>query len=104
MLINYAFRFPQSLPYVVIDMLEKLYLSGFLLLQILFALFSLASVIASRRQDSVPAESTVSQGPGVPARAMSTEFLPLMLTSVYCAVGLFWAFLRLSVAYMSQQY
>ncbi|KAF9516877.1 glycosyltransferase family 57 protein [Hydnum rufescens UP504] len=29
------------------------------------------------------------------------EFLPLMVTSVYCAVGLVWAFLRLSYLYLS---
>lgn len=28
------------------------------------------------------------------------EFLPLMLTSLYCAVGIVWAWLRLSWAYL----
>ena len=32
------------------------------------------------------------------------EFLPLMLTSVYCAVGLVWAFLRLSFIYLREHY
>ena len=34
--------------------------------------------------------------------ASGMEFLPLMATSVYCAVGLVWAFMRLSLIYLRQ--
>jgi alpha-1,3-glucosyltransferase len=33
-------------------------------------------------------------------KGAALEFLPLMLTSVYCAVGIVWAWLRLSWAYL----
>jgi hypothetical protein len=35
-----------------------------------------------------------------PAGSGSMEFLPLMLISLYCAVGIVWAWLRLSYAYL----
>ncbi len=44
--------------------------------------------------------------PAVPGSAVegdagaALEFLPLMLTSVYCALGIVWAWLRLSWAYL----
>jgi alpha-1,3-glucosyltransferase len=31
------------------------------------------------------------------------EFLPLMLTSVYCAIGLVWGFLRLMFIYLNEE-
>lgn len=73
-----VYEFPRSLPFVIIDGLEKLYLAGFILLQAFVTFFPVAT-----RQSSA-----------------SLEFLPLMLTSVYCSVGLVWAFLRLSVLYL----
>ena len=67
--------FPRSLPFVVLDTLERLYIAGFIPLHL--AVTILPHIL----------------GP-------SKEFLPLLLTSVYCAVGLGWAFIRLSVIYL----
>ena len=78
-------RFPRSLPFVIIDTLERFYIAGFALLQLFVLAFPLLSRAKSRSQ----------------ADDSAMEFLPLMLTSVYCAVGLVWAFLRLSVIYLS---
>lgn len=70
---------------MIIDGLEKLYLAGFPLLQLFATVFP---VLTGGRGDT----------------SSALEFLPLMLTSVYCAIGLVWAFLRLSVIYIRQQY
>lgn len=77
-------RFPKSLPFVILDMLERSYLYGFALLQAFVILFPILISRSSSTETS------------------TMEFLPLMLTSVYCAVGLVWAFLRLSVLYLQQ--
>lgn len=61
---------------MIIHWLEDLYLYGFALLHIVVTLLPLAG-----------GES-------------GNEFLPLLLTSVYCAVGLAWAFVRLSLLYI----
>ena len=70
-----ARSFPRSLAFVVLDTLERLYIAGFVPLHL--AVTFLPYVL----------------GP-------SKEFLPLLLTSVYCAFGLVWAFIRLSVIYL----
>lgn len=85
-------RFPASLPWVILDTLERLYIAGFALLQVfvtLFPLFSRSRTSHEASQDTTETSSAL-------------EFLPLMLTSVYCAVGLVWAFVRLSVTYLRQ--
>ncbi|KAL4241237.1 Alpha-1,3-glucosyltransferase [Abortiporus biennis] len=84
------YEFPKSLPFVIIDLLEKIYLYGFFLLQLFVSLFPLVSAGSSGSANSDSSEET------------GMAFLPLMLTSVYCAVGLVWAFLRLSVIYIRQ--
>ncbi|KAH9938562.1 glucosyltransferase [Fomitopsis serialis] len=94
-----VYEFPRSLPFVIIDSLEKVYLAGFPLLQLFVTLFP---VLTSQRSGASPT-------PGADAEVQvegdkALEFLPLMLTSVYCAVGLVWAFLRLSVIYLRQHY
>ena len=77
-------RFPRSLPAVITGSLETIYLWGFLFLEITVALCPmLAKVVA---QDSE-----------------KWEFLPLMLTSLYCAVGLIWAYARLSFLYITSK-
>ncbi|KZT71580.1 glycosyltransferase family 57 protein [Daedalea quercina L-15889] len=99
-----VYEFPKSLPFVIIDGLEKLYLAGFPLLQLLATLFP---VLTSRKGGASPSTGTNAEavnGDEVGSGASALEFLPLMLTSVYCAVGLVWAFLRLSVIYIRQQY
>ncbi|OJA16976.1 hypothetical protein AZE42_00561 [Rhizopogon vesiculosus] len=75
------YEFPSSLPWVLLESFENAYLYGFALLQVFVILFPL---VTGGNQD--------------------TEFLPLMTTSVYCSVGLVWAFIRLSTLYIAQQY
>lgn len=80
-----------------IDVLERLYIAGFPLLQLFVTLFPL---ITKKR---TPSEAAASEkGGGVDENGSALEFLPLMLTSVYCAVGLVWAFVRLSVIYLTR--
>jgi alpha-1,3-glucosyltransferase len=107
-----VYWFPTSLPLVILDFLEKLYLAGFPILQLFVTLFPLlaqASVATHSGQpppcripfvcpEPEPVQKESQGGLG------ELEFLPLMLTSVYCAVGLVWAFLRLSVIYLREQY
>ena len=90
-------RFPRSFPFVVIDVLERLYLACFPLLQIFVTLFPLLT------KKSTPFEATSDHSDAVDVGASAFEFLPLMVTSVYCAVGLVWAFIRLSVIYLARQ-
>ena len=70
-------RFPRSLPFVILDTAERFYIGGFALLQLFVILFPIFAGDNS-----------------------ALEFLPLMATSVYCAAGLAWAFLRLSIIYL----
>ena len=98
-------RFPQSLPFVVIDMLERAYLCGFALLQVLITLFPLISTRfmptarLSGNASACVGDNCAGQSHG---GTSAMEFLPLMMTSVYCALGLVWAFLRLSVLYLTK--
>ena len=62
-------------------MAERFYLAGFPLLQTFVTLYPMFT----GKQDGETA----------------LEFLPLMLTSVYCAIGLVWAFIRLSAMYLT---
>jgi alpha-1,3-glucosyltransferase len=57
----------------VIDLLEKLYLGGFIVL--------LAFVTLTSKMD----------------------FLPLMATSIYCSIGTIWSFLRLGFIYLFEE-
>ncbi|KZT12805.1 glycosyltransferase family 57 protein [Laetiporus sulphureus 93-53] len=92
-----VYEFPLSLTFVIIDSLEKAYLAGFPLLQLFVTLFP---VFARRPSKESPSQDSSTTAEGVAA----LEFLPLMLTSVYCAVGLVWAFIRLSAIYLRQQF
>ncbi|KIJ70201.1 glycosyltransferase family 57 protein [Hydnomerulius pinastri MD-312] len=76
-----VYEFPTSLPWVLLEQLENAYLGGFAILQAFVLVFPLLT----------------GGNPDI-------EFLPLMMTSVYCAAGLVWAFIRLSVIYLRQQY
>ncbi|KAH9846933.1 glycosyltransferase family 57 protein [Lenzites betulinus] len=93
-----VYQFPQGVFTVAIDVLERLYLAGFPLLQLFATLFPLFSQWRSGTP-SASSETVKSPEDGVSA----LEFLPLMLTSVYCAIGLVWAFIRLSVIYLSRK-
>ncbi|KAI0284964.1 glycosyltransferase family 57 protein [Russula aff. rugulosa BPL654] len=78
------YEFPRSLPAVIVGSLETMYLWGFLLLEIVVTLCPLIA-------------KAVGQGPE------KWEFLPLMLTSLYCALGLIWAYGRLSFLYITSK-
>ncbi len=99
-------RFPGSLPYVILDVVEKAYLAGFGVLQLFVTLFPL---LTSRSGPSQPADHAQCTEEGdhscstVSEKTSGMEFLPLMLTSVYCAIGLVWAFVRLSFLYLRQR-
>ncbi|GAA6022968.1 hypothetical protein JCM11491_005486 [Sporobolomyces phaffii] len=90
---------------VVVDKLEAIYLAGFVLLQIYVSilhpmLFSTAA--ASRRSTDADAAHGPDRGADASSTTTTTmEFLPLMLTSVYCAIGITASWLRLSWAYFS---
>ncbi|KAH7887844.1 glycosyltransferase family 57 protein, partial [Phlebopus sp. FC_14] len=71
------YEFPSSFTQVLLEHLENIYLNGFVLLQAFVLLFP----VLTRDKPDV-------------------EFLPLLMTSVYCATGLMWAFMRLSVIYL----
>ncbi|KAH7105365.1 glycosyltransferase family 57 protein [Auriculariales sp. MPI-PUGE-AT-0066] len=75
-----AYEFPRSPAAVALDFAERAYLFGFIGLQLFVWVFPF---IAQRLSWGV-----------------SVDFVPLMATSVYCAVGLVWSYLRLSAAYL----
>ncbi|KAK1236728.1 glycosyl transferase [Marasmius sp. AFHP31] len=81
-----VYEFPKSLSYVVLDIVEKIYLFGFIPLKVFVALFPQA----------------VSWWRGG-AASSDMEFLPLMVTSVYCAIGIVWAYIRLIYVYMNDE-
>ncbi|KAJ3800444.1 glycosyltransferase family 57 protein [Lentinula aff. detonsa] len=84
-----VYEFPKSLSYVILDVLEKTYLGGFVFLQIFVAAFPVVASWNSRRDENHNSEN-------------SMEFLPLMVTSVYCAVGMVWGFMRLIFIYLHE--
>jgi alpha-1,3-glucosyltransferase len=100
-----VYEFPQTIAYVIVDALEKVYLAGFPLLQLFVTLLP----ILTRKTRATSATGCVPNGEvacpefEISQTAGGMEFLPLMLTSVYCAVGLVWAFLRLSFIYLKQK-
>ncbi|KAI0774376.1 glucosyltransferase [Fomes fomentarius] len=93
-----VYQFPRTIPYVVIDVLERSYLAGFPLLQVFVTVFPL---LTERRSTGVTSD-TAGVSEHANDKTSAFEFLPLMLTSVYCAVGLVWSFVRLSVIYLTR--
>lgn len=69
---------------MIVGALETMYLWGFLLLEMVV---TLCPVIAK----------------AVAHEPEKWEFLPLMLTSLYCALGLVWAYARLSFLYIASK-
>jgi alpha-1,3-glucosyltransferase len=90
-IIALLYRYPRTLICVVMDMLEKLYLAGF---PVMFAATILFPVYMSRR-------SQAANGDGDGSSKM--DFLPLMVTSVYCAIGIVWGYLRLLFVYLNEE-
>ncbi|TFK28845.1 glucosyltransferase [Coprinopsis marcescibilis] len=84
-----VYEYPTSPLYVVIDALEKLYLAGFPCLLAFTTGISL-------RNERISASSSESSGSAM-------EFLPLMVTSIYCAIGMLWSFLRLGFIYFLEE-
>lgn len=84
-------RYPRSPIFVIIDIAEKIYLAGFPFLLVFVAFFP---VCMNRRL-----------GAEVEAKEVGStmEFLPLMVTSVYCAVGIVWGYLRLLFTYLNEE-
>ncbi|KAJ2931560.1 hypothetical protein H1R20_g5475, partial [Candolleomyces eurysporus] len=84
-----VYEYPKSPIYVLLDLCEKAYLAGFA------PLLALVTVLALRN------ERTSSGGDKQASANM--EFLPLMATSVYCSIGLVWAYLRLGFIYLFEE-
>ncbi|KAH9977985.1 glycosyltransferase family 57 protein [Lactifluus volemus] len=78
------YEFPRSFPAVVVGSLETIYLWGFLLLEITVTLSPMLARVIARDSEK-------------------WEFLPLMLTSLYCSLGLIWAYARLSFLYITSK-
>ncbi|GAA5910113.1 dolichyl-P-Glc:Glc1Man(9)GlcNAc(2)-PP-dolichol alpha-1,3-glucosyltransferase [Sporobolomyces salmoneus] len=97
---------------MVVNKLEALYLAGFIFLQIyvsllhpiLFPTAPVSRAPSIMHCDSLISNCTLpSSNTTLPAEVVaetSMEFLPLMLTSVYCAIGASWSWLRLSWGYL----
>lgn len=83
-------RFPRSRFAVALEFLERAYMLALIPVALFTELFPL--VLAWRNQSHESTETEKQTG--------TLDFLPLMLTSVYCAIGIVWAFLRLSVIYL----
>ncbi|KAF8665609.1 hypothetical protein AX16_000065 [Volvariella volvacea WC 439] len=80
-----VYEFPSSLPYVIIDTAEKCYLAGFPILLGFVSLFPVVSRCFS-----------------TPEGTQAPNFLPLLVTSVYCAIGLVWGYIRLMFIYLNE--
>ncbi|SGY20657.1 BQ5605_C016g08115 [Microbotryum silenes-dioicae] len=98
---------------VLIHYGELLYLAGFAVLHLCnapSASSAAAQIVTSLPTHIVNGTAMLCGSPGGPACAAeplakvaaesTMEFLPLMLTSLYCSVGIIWAWLRLSVIYL----
>ncbi|KAF8339207.1 glycosyltransferase family 57 protein [Cantharellus anzutake] len=97
MLQKRAYEFPNTLITAVVERMENLYLAGFVPLQAFVVLFPF---LTSRRPSSSSAFPTAQTCVVVSGGNGQLEFLPLMLTSVYCSIGLLWAFVRFSYFYV----
>ncbi|KAF9058041.1 glucosyltransferase [Panaeolus papilionaceus] len=105
-----VYEYPKSLVYVIMDFLEKLYLAGFPVLLAFVSLFPFLSGTAGSKAAGVTVctssdGSVCPDAPYKPEKGASSamEFLPLMLTSIYCAIGLVWSFLRLGFIYLNEE-
>ncbi|KAJ7068165.1 glycosyltransferase family 57 protein [Mycena amicta] len=101
-----VYEYPKSLSFVIIDALEKIYLAGFPLLQMFVTLFPVFMARRARTSTTgtcVPIADFTCPEPDLQVPSTAMEFLPLMLTSTYCAVGLVWGFCRLMFVYLNEE-
>ncbi|KDR83864.1 hypothetical protein GALMADRAFT_236321 [Galerina marginata CBS 339.88] len=100
-----VYEYPKSLSYVIMDTLEKVYLAGFPFLLVFVSVFPLSRKVSTPAANCVATdgfscpESQLDMG----TTASVLEFLPLMITSIYCAVGLVWSFMRLGFIYLQEE-
>ncbi|XP_006460000.1 hypothetical protein AGABI2DRAFT_202561 [Agaricus bisporus var. bisporus H97] len=84
-----VYEYPRSLVFVVMDILEKVYLAGFPFLLVLTTL--------------IPAYTNRRVNEKVDDNNSRMDFLPLMMTSVYCAIGIVWGYIRLLFVYLNEE-
>ncbi|KAG8706631.1 glycosyl transferase [Ceratobasidium sp. 395] len=104
------YTFPTTFSTVLMDRLETLYLLGLPVIQAIVMLLGAWPTIRGSPQVTQPPTYTGEHSGNTTVYAPETqkaedqaggmEFLPLMLTSVYCAVGLAWAFVRMGYLYI----
>ena len=102
-------RYPKSIFFAIIDSLEKVYLAGFPFLLLFVSIFphlqthsqSTVSVCISSDAFVCP-DLQLNFMKGDP-KSSAMEFLPLMATSIYCAFGLVWSFMRLGFIYLYEE-
>ncbi|GAA5925957.1 dolichyl-P-Glc:Glc1Man(9)GlcNAc(2)-PP-dolichol alpha-1,3-glucosyltransferase [Sporobolomyces koalae] len=91
---------------MVVNKLETIYLFGFVVLQIYVSilhdsLFPRLTTISCDQTESLElCSSEHRQSSSIDSA--SFEFLPLMITSVYCAMGIGWSWIRLSWGFLVQ--
>jgi alpha-1,3-glucosyltransferase len=97
------YEYPKSIVYAIIDSLEKVYLAGFPLLLLFVSMFPyLQTQSESAVNACISSDTFVCSDPQFKSGPKSSvlEFLPLMATSIYCALGLVWSFMRLGFIYL----
>jgi len=102
-------RYPKSISYVIMDALEKVYLAGFPFLLLFVSIFprlrpqSESTINVCISPDAFtcpdPQFNSMKNSP-IPS---TMGFLPLMATSIYCALGLVWSFMRLAFIYLHEE-
>ena len=102
-------RYPKSIPYVIMDSLEKVYLAGFPFLLLFVSIFPyLRAQSESAVNVCISSDAFVCPDPQLNSmksvsKSSAMEFLPLMMTSIYCALGLIWSFTRLGFIYLYEE-
>jgi len=91
------------------DSLEKVYLAGFPFLLLFVSLFPyLQTQSESAVNVCISSDAFVCPDPRLNSmkigpKSSVMEFLPLMATSIYCALGLVWSFMRLGFIYLYEE-
>jgi len=104
-----VYEYPKSIPYVIMDSLEKVYLSGFPFLLFFVSIFPYLQTQSESAVDvCISSDAIVCPDPQLNSmksepKSSVMEFLPLMATSIYCALGLVWSFMRLGFIYLYEE-